>query len=82
MEKKIYELSKPKQIHTYRTADGIQYGIITQAIMDFESLCYSLYKADGNVTVADLKRMNCIEFYTHKKNLTEFLKRSKQKEKE
>ena len=45
--------------------------------MDFEELCYSLYKADGGVKVSDLKQMNCIEFYTHKKNLQQYLKRVK-----
>jgi hypothetical protein len=45
--------------------------------MDFESLCYALYKADGGVKVSELKKMNTVEFYQHKKNLTEYLKRVK-----
>lgn len=64
-------------MHTYRTADGVKYGVLTQQLMDFETLCYSMYKADGGVKVSELKRMNCIEFYTHKKNLTEYLKKTK-----
>lgn len=80
IEKKISEINKPKQLHTYNTREGAKFGILTQNIMDFESLCYSLYKADGGVKVSELKKMNCIEFYTHEKNLREYLKRQKNNE--
>lgn len=82
LEKKIYELSKPKQLHTYQTETGPQFGVLTQNIMDFETLCFSMYKADGGVKVSELKRMNCIEFYTHKTRLIEYIRRNRPKEKE
>lgn len=47
--------------------------------MDFETLCYRMYKADGGVKVSELKKMNCVEFYTHKKNLNEYLKANRTK---
>lgn len=43
--------------------------------MDFEALCYSMYKSDGGVKVSELKKMSCVEFYMHKKHLTEHLRK-------
>jgi hypothetical protein len=41
-----------------------------------------MYKADGGVKVSELKKMNCVEFYTHNKLLKEHIRKMRPKEKE
>jgi len=51
--------------------------IVLKLYRDFEELCFSICKADGNITVEQLQDKSIYDFYRYKQLLQQHISRNK-----